>query len=88
MGEKSFPKRAGVPVNGNVTATAGQGAARGIPQTITGELRSMTLAAETTLSMARNLEELGESLETLSQILQALDQRLEETDRKGPPARL
>jgi hypothetical protein len=76
MGEKYFPSEsAGVPAKGLVTATAGQSAAWD-PQAVTSELRSMTLAAETTLAMARNLEDLGQSLETLGRILQTLERRL------------
>jgi hypothetical protein len=76
MGEQSFPECAGALVNGQVAATAEQSALSGIPQNVTGELHNMTLAAETTLSMARNLEELGQSLETLGRIIQALNHRL------------
>jgi pseudouridine-5'-phosphate glycosidase len=76
MDEKSFSKCAGGPANGNVTATAGQSTVWGVHQAVTGEPRGLTLAAETTLDMARNLEELGENLETLGRILQALEQRL------------
>jgi hypothetical protein len=74
MSEKGFPsKPAGVLVNGQA---AGQSTASGIPQSVTSEMHNMTLAAETTLAVARNLEELGQSLETLGCILQALEQHL------------
>jgi hypothetical protein len=70
MDEKSFPSQC------TVTVTAGQNAAWGIPRTTVNDMRGLTSAAETTLAMTRNLEELGQSLETLDRILQALDQRL------------
>jgi hypothetical protein len=75
--EKTWvPGSAEVQVRGWTGAAPGRNEALGIPERVSGELRRMTLASETTLSMARNLEALGENLETLGRILQVLEQRL------------
>jgi hypothetical protein len=76
MGEHSFQNRAGAPVNESVTLTAGQGAAWGALEILSGELRGLTLAAEGVTALVRNLDKLGQGLERLDRLVQALDKHL------------